>query len=90
PFANVDELAAELHAAETALADMQSISIAASLVRPVRWEVEIFGLRAMSLDMRQNTTVINRVLAEIWRKMNPLIAADPPAPSGPEWAKWIN
>ena len=42
---------------------MQSVSIAATLVRPVRWEVETFGFRTVSLDIRQNTTVINRVPA---------------------------
>ena len=48
-------------------------------VRPVRWEVEIFGFRTVSLDIRQNTTVINRVLAEIWQKFNPAAQGEPPA-----------
>jgi phosphoenolpyruvate carboxylase len=42
-------------AAEQALADMQAVSIAASLVRPVRWEVEIFGFRTVSLDLPART-----------------------------------
>ena len=42
------------------------------LVRPVRWEAEIFGFRTAALDLRQNTTVVNRVLGEIWQKLNPL------------------
>ncbi len=49
-------------------------------MRPVRWEVEIFGFRTMSLDMRQNTTVINRVLAELWQKFNPIAKREPPKP----------
>ncbi len=56
-------------------------------MRPVRWEVEIFGFRTVSLDIRQNTTVTNRVLQEIWRKMNPVgegtIRPRPAAPNGP-------
>jgi phosphoenolpyruvate carboxylase len=89
PFANAAELAGELLAAEQALADMQAVSIAASLVRPVRWEVEIFGFRTVSLDLRQNTTVINRVLAEIWRKMNPVAAGGPPENGSAAWSDWI-
>ena len=90
PFRNADELAGELLAAEQALAHMQAVSIAASLVRPLRWEVEIFGLRTVSLDIRQNTTVVNRVLTEIWHKMNPAAAEAPPAPGTAGWAQWIN
>ncbi len=89
PFTDTAELGAELLAAEQALADMQAVSIAASLVRPVRWEVEIFGFRTVGLDIRQNTTVINRVLAEIWRKMNPLATDDPPQAGSAEWGRWI-
>jgi phosphoenolpyruvate carboxylase len=90
PFANVAELADELLGAEMALADMQVASIAASLVRPVRWEVEVFGFRTVSLDLRQNTTVINRVLTEIWHKMNPVATEPPPAPGSAAWAQWID
>ncbi len=90
PFANAAELAAELLAAEQALADVQAVSIASTLVRPVRWEVEIFGFRTVSLDIRQNTTVVNRVLAEIWRKMNPVAANGPPEAGSEAWVQWIN
>ncbi|MGQ0484113.1 MAG: phosphoenolpyruvate carboxylase [Hyphomicrobiales bacterium] len=90
PFKDTAELAAELLAAEQALAAMRAVSIAASLVRPVRWEVEIFGFRTVSLDIRQNTTVINRVLAELWRKMNPLAKGDPHQAGSAEWSRWID
>jgi len=88
-FSSTDELIGELLAAEETLAQLQAVSLAANLVRPVRWEVEIFGFRTMSLDIRQNTTVINRVLQEIWRKLYPLAGAAP-EPSTAEWAAWIN
>lgn len=88
-FASTEELIGELLAAEEALAQVQSVSIAASLVRPVRWEVETFGFRSVSLDLRQNTTVINRVLREIWRKLNPLAEDGGPEPGTPEWQQWI-
>jgi phosphoenolpyruvate carboxylase len=90
PFTNAAELASELLAAEQALADIQAVALAATLVRPVRWEVEIFGFRTVSLDIRQNTTVVNRVLTEIWRKMNPVAPNGPPEIGSEAWAQWIN
>jgi phosphoenolpyruvate carboxylase len=33
--------------------------------------------------------VINRVLAEIWRKMNPLAEGDAPETGSPGWSDWI-
>ncbi len=88
-FSSTAELIDELSAAEQTLAQMQSVSLASTLIRPVRWEVETFGFRAMSLDIRQNTTVINRVLKEIWRKLNPLATSQPPEPGTPQWAHWV-
>ena len=90
PFRDTAELMRNLLTAEETLAQMQSVSLASSLIRPVRWEVETFGFRSMSLDIRQNTTVINRVLQEIWRKMNPLAPGDAPEPASPAWTAWIN
>ena len=88
-FRDTAELIEELLAAEETLAQMQSVSLASSMLRPVRWEVETFGFRTVSLDIRQNTTVINRVLREIWRKLNPLEAGEGPEPGSPEWRDWI-
>lgn len=89
PFASVEELIAEIEAAEAALGEMQAVSLAATLLRPFRWELQIFGLRTVSLDIRQNTTVVNRVLGELWAKMNPL-ATEPAPPSDSEaWSNWI-
>jgi phosphoenolpyruvate carboxylase len=89
PFAGPEELAEAIHHAERALAQMHATSIAAYTVRPVRWEVDIFGFRTVSLDMRQNTTVINRVLTELWQKFNPTAKREPPRSDSPEWAKWV-
>ncbi len=89
PFTSVDELMGLLHKAEEALAEMKAPGLAASLIKPLRWEAEIFGFRTASLDIRQNTTVTNRVLSEIWRKMNPLAKGDAPAIYSVEWSAWI-
>ncbi len=88
-FASADELITCLRDAEEALADMKAARVAALVIRPIRWEAEIFGFRTVSLDIRQNTTVINRVLAEVWRKMNPGTAEPPPEPETGAWAGWI-
>ncbi len=89
PLANVQELVDQLFFLEQTLADMKASRLAADLVRPVRWEAQIFGFRTVSLDIRQNTTIINRVLQEIWGKMNPLAESKPPESDSPEWSQWI-
>ncbi|MDP8995822.1 MAG: phosphoenolpyruvate carboxylase, partial [Pseudomonadota bacterium] len=88
-FTSVDELMTLLRKAEEALAEMKAPGLAASLIKPLRWEAEIFGFRTVSLDIRQNTTVTNRVLTEIWRKMNPLAKGDAPEVHSAEWSAWI-
>jgi phosphoenolpyruvate carboxylase len=87
-FTDVNELIACLQFVENTLADMNASGLATSLVRPVRWEAEVFGFRTVCLDIRQNTTVINRVLAEVWGKMNPLAKSAPEIHSA-AWNKWI-
>ncbi len=89
PLANVSELIALLHTAEEALGDMNAAGLAVNLIRPVRWEAEVFGFRTASLDLRQNTTVTNRVLAEIWGKMNPVAKEPAPELHSPEWSAWV-
>ncbi len=88
PFTSVAELIDLLQLCEQALADMKGGGLASGLVRPVRWEAEIFGFRTASLDLRQNTTVINRVLGEIWQKLNPL-ETTAPTPGTPAWSQWL-
>ncbi len=89
PFASVDELVHLLGAVEKALINMNAGGLASGLVQPVKWEVEIFGFRTASLDLRQNTTVTNRVLGEIWHKMNPVAEGDAPKPGTAAWSQWI-
>ncbi len=88
-FTSTEELGSALRDVEAALTEINAGGLAAGLVRPVRWEVEIFGFRSASLDLRQNTTVINRVLGELWSKLNPLAADRAPQPGSREWTDWI-
>ena len=71
------------------LGQIQAGSVARNVVRPVRWEVQIFGFRTMSLDLRQNTTVVNRVLAELYAKLTVGSRKSQPEPGSAEWLKWI-
>ena len=89
PFASVAEFIDLLSKSESILADMKIAGMATGLVRPVRWEAEIFGFRTAALDLRQNTTVINRVLGEIWQKLNPTATTPAPEPGSKEWSAWL-
>jgi phosphoenolpyruvate carboxylase len=86
---SVEELVQLLRDSENALAEMKSTGLAAGYVRPVRWELEIFGFRTVSLDLRQNTTVVNRVLRQLWCKLNPLDVENAPVPGTQRWGQWL-
>jgi phosphoenolpyruvate carboxylase len=61
-------------------------AVAANYVKPLRREVEIFGFRTVSLDLRQNTTVINRTLAAVYERVE---GATPPEADSQAWMDWI-
>lgn len=90
PFATIDEHIESLSVAESALVEMGAPGIARNFMRPVIWEAQIFGARTASLDVRQNTTVINRVLGEIWRKLNPVSEEEPPEAGSQRMRDWIH
>ena len=64
-YAAPRELVDDLATLESALRDLGSQGLADQLVRPLKWQVESFGFRTVSLDIRQNATVINAVVGEI-------------------------
>lgn len=61
-------------------------AVARRFVQPLLWQVGSFGFRTVSLDIRQNSTVVNRVLAELFALANP---ADPVAAGTPQWSARI-
>jgi phosphoenolpyruvate carboxylase len=89
PIASVAELEGLLRQAEQVLAEMNTAGLASQHVRPVRWELQIFGFRTASLDLRQNSTVVNRVLREVWKKLNPLATDEGPVPGEAAWSDWL-
>jgi phosphoenolpyruvate carboxylase len=88
-FRNADELVGLIKRSELALFAMKVSGLAVGHVRPVRVELEVFGFRTASLDLRQNTTVVNRVLGEIWKKLNPVSTSPAPTPGTAAWTEWL-
>lgn len=65
-YEHVDGLIHDLHVVEDALCAIGGQRLAHKYIRPLRWRVEVFGLRSAALDIRQNSTVTTQVLQEIW------------------------
>lgn len=81
-----EEMVEDLRTVEDGLIAARCESVATQFVRPLRREVEIFGFRTVSLDLRQNTTVINRTLAAVFEKLE---GATAPEANTRQWKDWI-
>ncbi len=68
-YALPNALTNDLMAVETALMSIGAKELVAQYLRPLRWRAEVFGFRTAALDVRQNATVINRVLDEVWPQL---------------------
>ncbi len=77
------ELADDIRAVENCLGQLGSGGLATTYLKPFRQQVETFGFRTVSLDIRQNSTVINSVLLEILAAQN-----EQPADLQPGTADW--
>jgi phosphoenolpyruvate carboxylase len=84
-----DELAADLRMLERGLAESVDPELAVSLVRPVRWEIELFRFSTVRLDIRENTTKLNEALGALWRLRNQTPDGPTPDPKSPEWCGWV-
>ncbi|HET6778808.1 MAG TPA: phosphoenolpyruvate carboxylase [Gemmatimonadales bacterium] len=85
-YASAEALIADLRAIEEALRYGGSTSLAQTLVRPVRREVESFRFSTVRLDVRENTTKLNAALADLWA-----VRSDGQVPEqGSEaWRHWL-
>lgn len=83
------DLAADLQTLEQGLIDAKCEHLSATNVRPFRHMVDTFGFRTASLDLRENTTVTNSVLAEIWQALHQKTRLDIPDFKSTEWKQWI-
>ena len=83
------DLVADLQILEQGLIDAKCEHLGATNVRPLRHMVDTFGFRTASLDIRENTTVTNSVLAEIWQALHQRTHLDIPDFKSEEWKEWI-
>lgn len=86
PYARSELFRADLRHVETVLTKLGGNHVARRFVRPLRQQVETFGFRTVALDIRQNSTVVNRVLSELFKHMD---ADEAPTPDTPQWAQRI-
>jgi phosphoenolpyruvate carboxylase len=88
-YASAEALIADLRAIEDALGFGGSSSLARTLVRPVRREVESFRFCTVRLDVRENTTKLNAALTDLWRHSNGQSGSEPPEQSSDAWRRWL-
>lgn len=81
-YVSVQQFIADLRALETGLQRIGADRLAARYLSPLRWQAETFGFRTATLDIRQNSTVITAVLAEIWGQSGPT-----PKPGSADWSR---
>jgi len=89
PFHDTAELTEALRVIEDALGHMRAHELARHVVRPLRREVEVFGFHGVSLDLRQNSTVTNRVLTILWARCHGRPEGEAPEPGSPGWHDWL-
>lgn len=82
PYTSPDELISDIAAIEDGLVDIGAGTIAMTNVAPLRLLVETFGLRTASLDIRQNSDVINRSAHALM-----MLEGEAPKPGTEAWAK---
>ncbi len=68
-YAHVSDFIADVRVVESALHSLQATHLARRYLRPIRWAATVFGFRTVTLDIRQNSTVTNSALKEIWEKV---------------------
>src|SRR6185369_15916850 len=65
PYGSVTEFKADLDTIFTSLAENGSTALARGRLRALRRAVDVFGFHLASLDIRQNSDVHERVMAEL-------------------------
>jgi phosphoenolpyruvate carboxylase len=88
-YASADALIADLRLIEDTLTSAGSSSIASTLVRPVRREVESFRFSTVRLDLRENTTKLNAALGDLWRLGRRADGDQVPEQGSDTWRQWL-
>jgi phosphoenolpyruvate carboxylase len=87
-YPDAEGLAADLRLVEEGLAACKAPELAASLLRPLRREVESFRFSTVRLDLRENTTRTTQALQALWRAASGNTGEPPAADSAP-WKEWL-
>ncbi|MGX5802508.1 phosphoenolpyruvate carboxylase [Bradyrhizobium sp. Arg314] len=82
-YLSAEAFRADLYGLSCVLEAIGGRAVARRFVQPLLWQVGSFGFRTVSLDIRQNSTVVNRVLAELFT------LTDPVATGTPQWSARI-
>ncbi|MBZ9986002.1 phosphoenolpyruvate carboxylase [Mesorhizobium sp. BH1-1-5] len=85
-YSSAEAFRADLSALSSVLEAIGGRAVSRRFVQPLIWQVGSFGFRTVSLDIRQNSTVVNRVLAELFALADP---GDPVVPGTPQWSARI-
>jgi len=88
-YVTAEALITDLRLIEEALAFGGSRSLATTLVRPVRREVESFRFSTVRLDVRENTTKLNAALGDLWKQADGRTGEQPPQDDSDAWRRWI-
>ena len=88
-YASAEALIADLRAIEDVLVSAGSDSLANTLVRPVRREVESFRFSTVRLDARENTTKLNAALGDLWKATAGQGGAEVPDSRSDAWREWL-
>ncbi|SNR67655.1 phosphoenolpyruvate carboxylase [Puniceibacterium sediminis] len=85
PFASAREFRTLVQALDTALVQSAAHRVAARRARPLLRRIDTFGFRTVSLDIRQNATVINRTVAAVFAARG----GDCPQEGTADWSKML-
>lgn len=86
-YHNAQELADDIRILDQELQESDCAHIASSLTTPLLRMIEAFGFHAVSLDLRENSTIINDTLVAIWKEQNE--QENPPEIDSEAWLSWL-
>ncbi|MBA8907965.1 phosphoenolpyruvate carboxylase [Aminobacter ciceronei] len=84
PYVNAELFRKDVAVLLRALEDLEAGAAARRLIRPLLQRIETFGFHAATLDIRQNSMVVNRVLREIFAILD---GGDAIQPGAKEWSQ---
>ena len=87
-YASPDLFIRDLKILEQGLHDADCPHLASAQVTPLRRQAEAFRFCAARLDIRENSTVVTRVLQQIWSLRTG--QTTPPPPDSDAWLEWLS